>query len=146
MFSGVSSFVPGPGAPGSRLLYTQVLEYLVSCSVDHSWLPPSHLFFFLSLPPCSVQPPWCQPGQQLLSFVFSLTAERLDRIQLWFSAYFSLLVSSSTLVSTSCSVLVFLLIFPLLDGWLADLGMEEVTLVRVSCRQILHRGSLLLAG
>ena len=48
---------------------------------------------------------------------------------------FSVLVSSSMLVSTSHSVLVFLLIFPVLDGWLADLGMEEVTLV---CRVVCH--------
>ena len=40
--------------------------------------------------------------------------------------FFSVLASFFTLVT---SVLVFVLIFRILDGWFADLGMEEVTLI-----------------
>ena len=62
---------------------------------------------------------------------FLFVQQWFGRIRLGLQPTFSVpvLVNSSMFVSTFCSVLVFVLIFPILDRWLADVRMEEVALV-----------------
>ena len=127
---------PGFSPPIYIPLYTSTRISRV-LFVDHSWPPPSHLFSSLFLPVRSGHH-GASPG---IGSFFLWPAEWLRGIRLWSSAYFFCIGEFSTLVSTSCNVLDSLLISPVLDGWLADLVMEEVMLV--PCQQILHPGSSL---
>ena len=127
MFSSVSSFVPGPWAPGPSpriYMYTSAripLDLFVDCS-----LPTPSLSFF-SLSPSLFIPAAMEPDQLSgwVTFGYGLQPT------------FSVLVSSSMLVSTSWIVIVLSPNFPFLRRVMLHLGMEEVTLVhRVVCHAV----------